>query len=69
MYPSSLDSQFLNLPHFKKTRAFALEILGEDIDIDFDMIINKRPNTTTETPWHQDAAYWQTSLFFLDCFR
>ncbi len=58
MCPSSLDSEFLNLPHFKKTRKIAIEILGDDIDVDFDMIINKRPNTTTETPWHQDAAYW-----------
>jgi ectoine hydroxylase-related dioxygenase (phytanoyl-CoA dioxygenase family) len=58
MCPSSLNSDFSKLPHFKKTRRIAIEILGDDIDVDFDMIINKRPNTLTETPWHQDAAYW-----------
>ena len=58
MCPSSLNSEFLNLPHFKKTKQIALGILGNDIDVDFDMIINKRPKTLAETPWHQDAAYW-----------
>ena len=33
-------------------------LLGDDIVLDFDMLINKAPNTNKETPWHQDAAYW-----------
>ena len=33
-------------------------LLGNDIILDFDMLINKAPNTNKETPWHQDAAYW-----------
>ena len=33
-------------------------LLGEDIILDFDMLINKAPHTNKETPWHQDAAYW-----------
>jgi len=32
--------------------------MGEDMDLDFDMLINKSPFTSAETPWHQDAAYW-----------
>ena len=33
-------------------------MLGDDMELDFDMIINKAPYTNTPTPWHQDAAYW-----------
>jgi len=33
-------------------------LLGDDIILDFDMLINKAPHTSKETPWHQDAAYW-----------
>jgi len=33
-------------------------LLGDDIILDFDMLINKAPQTNKETPWHQDAAYW-----------
>ena len=33
-------------------------MLGNDLELDFDMLINKAPNTNTKTPWHQDAAYW-----------
>ncbi|KAG1650655.1 Phytanoyl-CoA dioxygenase domain-containing protein 1 [Nymphon striatum] len=32
--------------------------MGDDIALDFDMLINKAPHTNTITPWHQDAAYW-----------
>lgn len=33
-------------------------LLGEDMALDFDMLIDKSPNTNTPTPWHQDEAYW-----------
>lgn len=51
-------------PQLYETRAYALALaeartlLGGDMALDFDMLINKAPNTATETPWHQDAAYW-----------
>jgi ectoine hydroxylase-related dioxygenase (phytanoyl-CoA dioxygenase family) len=32
--------------------------MGDDMVLDFDMLINKPPNSNKETPWHQDAAYW-----------
>ena len=28
------------------------------MELDFDMLIDKRPYSETETPLHQDAAYW-----------
>jgi hypothetical protein len=34
------------------------ELMGDDIEMDFDMMIDKAPGTDTKTPWHQDAAYW-----------
>ncbi|WP_420322361.1 phytanoyl-CoA dioxygenase family protein [Flagellimonas sp.] len=34
------------------------DMLGDDMELDFDMLINKAPHTNTPTPWHQDAAYW-----------
>lgn len=51
-------------PNLQKSFTYRLatetvkELLGDDMELDFDMLINKAPNTNTETPWHQDAAYW-----------
>lgn len=39
-------------------RTYAQALLGDDMELDFDMLINKAPHTNMETPWHQDAAYW-----------
>jgi phytanoyl-CoA hydroxylase len=54
----------LVLPELQATRTYArvLELakswMGDDMEIDFDMMIDKAPGTAAETPWHQDAAYW-----------
>lgn len=32
--------------------------LGDDMDFSFDMIFSKPAHSATETPFHQDAAYW-----------
>lgn len=58
MVPSRLYPDLLQKPLHKKTLEIARELLGDDMDLDFDMLINKAPHTKTETPWHQDAAYW-----------
>ena len=58
MRPSILE------PKLKKSKTYAIATewaktnLGDDMELDFDMMINKAPYTNTETPWHQDAAYW-----------
>ena len=36
----------------------ARDILGQDMDFDFDMLISKEGGSTVETPWHQDESYW-----------
>jgi len=33
-------------------------LLGEDLELYFDMLIDKAPFTNAPTPWHQDCAYW-----------
>jgi len=58
MVPSRLYPEFLDKPLHRKTLQIARELLGDDMDLDFDMLINKAPHTSAETPWHQDAAYW-----------
>jgi len=58
MLPSKIFPQLLNKPIHSCGLKIAQFLLGNDIILDFDMLINKAPNTHKETPWHQDAAYW-----------
>jgi len=58
MVPSKLVPDLLGMVYHKRALNIAQELLGNDMDLDFDMLINKAPNTDTITPWHQDAAYW-----------
>ena len=58
MSPSKVYPELLlNTMHVKGSK-IATQILGDDVILDFDMLINKPPNTNKITPWHQDAAYW-----------
>jgi len=58
MVPSKLMPELLQKPIHQKALQIAKELMGDDIQLDFDMMINKAPLTNTITPWHQDAAYW-----------
>tara|TARA_R110000765_G_scaffold421705_1_gene528102 strand:+ start:10775 stop:11506 length:732 start_codon:yes stop_codon:yes gene_type:complete len=58
MVPSKLVPELLEKALHIKCLRMAQELMGDDIALDFDMLINKAPNTNTITPWHQDAAYW-----------
>lgn len=58
MRPSLVEPRLLENAAYDRARAWAQQALGADIELDFDMLINKSPRTDTETPWHQDAAYW-----------
>jgi phytanoyl-CoA hydroxylase len=58
MVPSKVFPELLKRPIHMKSLQIAKELLGKDIALDFDMLINKAPHTNTITPWHQDAAYW-----------
>ena len=58
MLPSRIYPNLLLQPMHQKGLAIAQQLLGEDMILDFDMLINKAPHTNEPTPWHQDAAYW-----------
>lgn len=58
MVPSKIVPELLKQPIHKRVGQIAQQLLGDDIALDFDMLINKAPHTNTITPWHQDAAYW-----------
>ncbi|MCH7523928.1 MAG: phytanoyl-CoA dioxygenase family protein [Bacteroidetes bacterium] len=58
MVPSKIFPELLEKPIHLRTLQIAKALLGDDLELDFDMLINKAPNTNTKTPWHQDAAYW-----------
>jgi phytanoyl-CoA hydroxylase len=60
MVPSRLMPRLLNKPLHQKTLAVAQILLGNDLELDFDMLIDKAPFTNAPTPWHQDCAYWIT---------
>ena len=58
MVPSKVFPELLQNPIHSRTLQIAKALLGDDLELDFDMLINKAPHTNTMTPWHQDAAYW-----------
>jgi phytanoyl-CoA hydroxylase len=58
MIPGRLMPNLLLRPLHQKTKAVAQFLLGNDMELDFDMLIDKAPFTNTPTPWHQDCAYW-----------
>ncbi|WP_406515059.1 phytanoyl-CoA dioxygenase family protein [Streptomyces sp. NBC_00873] len=58
MWPSALHPELLDLPLHARALAVARELVGEDMVLDFDMLIDKAPHTGVPTPWHQDAGYW-----------
>ena len=60
MIPSRLFPVLLYKPLHQRSLAFARQLLGNDLELDFDMLIDKAPFTNTPTPWHQDCAYWIT---------
>lgn len=58
MRPSVLYKALLNTVLHRKATQIAKQLLGDDMELDFDMLIDKLPHTNTPTPWHQDEAYW-----------
>lgn len=58
MWPSEFMRSLLDMPYHQRALSISKELMGEDMEMDFDMLINKAPLTNTITPWHQDEAYW-----------
>jgi len=58
MRPSKIVKSLTRTILYKKVNQIAQELLGKDMKVDFDMLIDKAPYTNVITPWHQDEAYW-----------
>ena len=58
MIPSRLLPSLLDKTLHKRSHSYARQLLGDDLGLDFDMLIDKAPYTNAPTPWHQDCAYW-----------
>lgn len=58
MVPSRILPELLEHGLHKNTLIIARSLLGEDMALDFDMLIDKAPHSNAPTPWHQDKAYW-----------
>jgi phytanoyl-CoA hydroxylase len=58
MRPAMIVPELTQTKTYQKVFKIAKELMGDDIEMDFDMLIDKAPGTDTVTPWHQDAAYW-----------
>lgn len=58
MRPSYFYPELAQFAVYTKALNLAKSLLGNDMALDFDMLIDKSPYTNTPTPWHQDEAYW-----------
>lgn len=58
MRPAILFPELARSIVHQRASAIARQLLGPDMDLDFDMLIDKPPHTNAPTPWHQDEAYW-----------
>ncbi|WP_136465375.1 phytanoyl-CoA dioxygenase family protein [Flagellimonas onchidii] len=58
MRPSMIEPKLSSNIAYTLALDHVRDMLGVDMELDFDMLINKAPQTSTPTPWHQDAAYW-----------
>ena len=62
MWPSDLIEHSRDGPLHQRAFAISQILLGDDTVFDFDMLIYKEANSMTETPWHQDEAYWPSGM-------
>ena len=59
MWPSLyLDKPWKESILHNRVVTVARQMMGEDMDFDFDMLISKDGGSLVETPWHQDESYW-----------
>jgi len=58
MVPGKQLPDLISSLYYVKISDVARQLLGDDLEIDFDMLINKPPYSDAITPWHQDCAYW-----------
>jgi len=58
MHPRRHHDYFSNNPALDEAMGVAAQLTGKsDVQVVYDMLIDKPPLTEKETPWHQDHAY------------
>jgi len=62
MFPSDFIPSLYTSSFFRKSKIVAKELLGDDMERDMDMVVEKFPFTNVATPWHQDSAYWPKGM-------
>jgi ectoine hydroxylase-related dioxygenase (phytanoyl-CoA dioxygenase family) len=45
--------------YFRNALSVARQLLGDDLEYQYDQIIFKPPHAGSPTDWHQDAGYWK----------
>lgn len=60
--PSELAPELLDTVYFDNAESIARQLLGEDAEFTGDHAIRKPARAGSETPWHQDEAYWNPAL-------
>jgi hypothetical protein len=50
MWPSAFVPELVEMPFHQRALAISKELMGEDAEMDFDMLINKAPLTNTPLP-------------------
>jgi ectoine hydroxylase-related dioxygenase (phytanoyl-CoA dioxygenase family) len=59
MLPRVYEPSFQGNVYERRTLDIARQLIGQDIDIDYDQFLAKRPGKTGAVfAWHQDMAYW-----------
>jgi phytanoyl-CoA hydroxylase len=56
--PSRYCEELQGSAMHQKALVCARQLLGDDVVMDFEMLICKRPYEGKQTPWHQDESYW-----------
>lgn len=58
MQPQDFAPLLLETEFMQKALAAARALLGQDMALDMSMVMEKPAGSASETPWHQDEAYW-----------
>ena len=67
MWPSDLIQNSREGPIHRRAYEISKSLMtpsshNDEISFDFDMLIYKPAHSMTETPWHQDEAYWPSEI-------
>ena len=59
--PSQVIPGWSDHEYMQRSLAIARQLLGNDLEYQYDQLIMKPPYHPAETHWHQDAGYWKNN--------